>query len=152
MVKELLLAIILGATLGFMVTGSVLGLVKNKSISKVTPLPTPTVTATGTSGPEPTDNTSPTPAPTSSLDISTPEDDSIADTAKITVQGTATPGSIVVIKTEKDNYSGAADTNGNFSIPVELDTGINDLQVASFAKDDTQQEKDITVTYSTAKI
>ena len=151
MVKELLLAIILGATLGFVVTGGALGLIKNKPVANKQITPTPTsITNTPSYVPASAITASPTPA--TSLLVTAPENESIVDTAKLTIQGSTTPSSIIIIKTEKSNYSGTSDTSGKFSIPVELSSGINNLQINSFDKNDLQQEVDLMVTFSTAKI
>ena len=152
MVKELIIAIILGSTLGFILTGTFLKLSNNKTISGQSPIPTQTTQLSPTPVTTSDAQIVATPTPSVNLTISTPTDESISDTAKITVKGTTMPNNLVLVKTSIDTYTDTADGTGAFSIPVELDTGSNLVQVLSFDKDDNQTEVDINVTFSTAKI
>lgn len=145
MVKELSLAILLGGILGFILTGGILGLKSNKPLTQK-PTPTPITS------PSPGVNPTVTPTPSIELNITQPENESVYATAKIDVQGSTSAKSTVIIKTEKDVYNGLSDTSGNFSIPIELEAGLNLVQVTSIDDQDNQKDVDLIVTYSTAKI
>lgn len=149
MVKELSLAIILGGFVGFLITGGVLGL-KSKKPSTNQTSPTPVVSISQ----EPTKNSliTPTSSPTIELEISSPENESVVSSPKINIEGTTTPKATIIVKTEKDTYAGSADASGQFKIPVELEAGINNVQVTSIDDKDFQKDTEIMITYSTAKI
>ena len=151
MVKELIIAILLGSILGFILTGSFLGISKNSKNINKNNLPTPTLS--DTQKPTPTVPViSPTPSPSVALNITSPTDNSLYDTAKITVTGNSQPQNTILIKDNKSTYTLVTDNSGSFSIPITLDTGTNLLQITAFDKNDNQTEVDISVTYSTAKI
>ncbi len=150
MVKELSLAIILGLIIGFVVTGGVISLTKNKNPATKNTTPTPTITAITTSPSETT--TSDTPTPVQTLTISSPVNETVVDTDKQTITGTTNPNATIIIATSNDSITATADQQGNFSVPITLDVGINGIQVVSFDPTGNHQEVDLTVTYSTAKI
>ncbi len=150
MVKELSLVIILGLIIGFLVTGGVISLTRNKNSSTNNITPTPSVAAITTSPSETTTNDTPTPVQT--LTITSPVNETVVDTDKQTLTGTTNPNATVVIATSNDSITATADKQGNFSVPITLDVGINGIQVVSFDQSGNHQEVDLTVTYSTAKI
>lgn len=152
MVKELVIAILLGSTLGFILTGSFLGLSKNKSLFNKSSGPTPTIQSNLTPTTFSDNITTVTPTPAVNLTVTSPTNNSISNTAKITITGNTQPQNLIIIKNSKNTYTGDADDTGAFSIPIELESGINIVQIVSFDQDDNQAEIDLNITYSTAKI
>lgn len=151
MIKEYLLTIILGAILGFGVTGGYFALNKN-NIKKNTAIVSPTPTSTDT---QMSTQISVTPAISenkSAINIISPEDNTVLSTSKTSIKGDAKPNSLIVITTSTKTYSDKANSNGVFSIDVDLDSGINLIKISSIDSDDNQDETKITLTYSSAKI
>ena len=153
MIKELILAIVLGCLLGFGVTGFYIAVNKNKvssnRIATISPVPTAVSNST---------NTQTTPEPTPTIDtgkhqlaISSPENESITTTSTVTVKGTTTANSSIVITTASKSYLTNADSSGLFTVDIETETGVNQIQVNSFDSQDNQASSSLLVTYSTAK-
>jgi hypothetical protein len=153
MIKELFLAIALGAILGFGVTGAFFALNKNKISNDQSSLnisPTPTITNVQLST-----QVTPTPdssQPKSSIKITSPENNVVASNSKISIKGNSTPNSLIIISTPSKTFNGKTDTNGIFSIDIELDSGVNLIKIDNIDSNDNQDETQLTITYSTAKI
>lgn len=154
MIKELFLAIALGAILGFGVTGAFFALNKNKVPNKNNPTqitPTPTVVDLQMS----TETSSPVPSPVqpkSFININSPEDTAVVSNSKITVKGDSKPNSLIIISTPSKTFNGKANANGVFNINIELDSGVNLIKISSIDAEDNQDQTELTLTYSTAKI
>ena len=153
MFKELILAIALGALLGFGVTGGYLAIKKNQSPPITTIViisPTPVFVGAGTP-PIP----SPAPLDTNSsanhINIDSPENESVISSSQTTIKGTTNPGSSIIISTPVDTYYATADNSGNFTSNVEIENGINLVQIDSIDFNDNQATAQINITYSTAK-
>lgn len=145
MFKDLFLALVLGALLGFGLTGGYLALSKTQ---KHTPTPTPTPQIS--SIPSPVAN--PTQAPDIKLEISTPANDALVSTSSITVSGNTSPKSQIIVNTPISAYNTQSDDQGNFSISINLEIGANEVKVTAVDQNDNQIDSDLTVTYSTTKI
>ncbi|RLC34933.1 hypothetical protein DRH14_01950 [Candidatus Shapirobacteria bacterium] len=152
MLKELFLAILIGGILGFTVTGGIWNFKHKKSSPKPT-TPTPTISLDNS-------NTSPSPNPTGQtttkasnfLDINQPQDQTIIDQDTIKIKGQTTPLSQVVILVNNQSFFIEANQQGNFSQKIELEGGANLIQISSIDPNDNQIDKEILITYSTAKI
>ncbi len=150
MIKELLLAIIIGALLGFGVTGGYLTLhQKNQTqvpviISQPTTIPTLTVTNTSDSGIDKTTN--------DKLTIVSPEDNLLVFKENINIAGNTTNNSQIIINTATENFIGQSDQNGAFDIPIKLQGGLNIIKISAIDVDGKQIDTELNVTYSTAKI
>ena len=155
MYKELLLAVILGAFLGFGVTGGVIAMKKsNQNNNLISSVPTliPTNKPSDTSKPK---TVSPTPVPvasTISLTIDQPENESIVSDSKTTITGTTQSNCRIIILTPVDSYQTTSDNAGNFSVDVELETGVNLIKITAVDQNNQQNDTQLIVTYSTAKI
>lgn len=147
MIKELILAIILGALLGLGIMGGYL--TANKKIIFKKP------SATEIS-PTPEINQEITPTPTvgsnDQLTIDSPENNSIVSVSKINITGITTPNSIIIITTSSDSFNDKSDENGKFNIPIELESGANLVKVTTIDSNDNQTDITLTITYSTAEI
>lgn len=152
MIKEFLLTIFLGALLGFGVTGAFFALSnKNKTATpsnmEISPTPTTAdqMSTQVTTTPAASDNNS-------SLKITSPEDNSVLSDSKISIKGDSQPNSTIVISTPSKTFNGKANSNGVFSIDIELDSGINLIKINSVDSDDNQTETELNLTYSATKI
>jgi len=144
MTKELVIAICLGAIIG---VGITLGLNQYKTFTRnQNNLPTPTLTSQDI-----------TPQVTllqnhieHQLSITSPDNSTVVDSDSITIKGTTTAQSQVVINLATDTLFLEADTDGNFSQEVELDAGSNIIQISSFSPTEEEASTTILITYSTA--
>jgi hypothetical protein len=151
MIKELFLAIALGSILGFGITGAFFALNKNKNIPKQNQtivVPTPTITDLQIS----TETTPIVSKTETSINITSPENNSVLSNSKISIKGDSKPNSLIVISTPIKTFSGKSNANGVFSISIELESGINLIKINSIDSEDNQSETELNLTYSTAKI
>jgi Glucodextranase, domain B len=153
MIKEIALAITLGALLGFGITGGYLASQKSKKTS--TSVPTPIVSAKTTNSP----SIAPTPTianelttTESILTIDSPKDEDIVANSLLKISGSSLPDSIIVANTNLKHYQTKTSSTGEFTLQVELESGTNNIQIDAFSPDDTQSSVTLQVTYSTAKI
>ena len=149
MIKDLFVAIALGAVLGFGVTGGFF--VINKSNQKAS-LPTPTPIVSVTPAQTEIIPVEPSiPPANENLNIESPKNESVFSTSKITVKGTSKPDSIIIIKSPTKTYNFTVDKSGTFSSDIELETGINVLNISAIDTQDNQTDVQLLVTYSTSK-
>ena len=152
MIKELFLAIVLGTLLGFGATGTYFALKKPKNTT-VSQVIIPAIS------PDPLISSTPSPTPSNqipdnnhSLTVTSPENETIVNNSKISIKGSTTPLSTVIIITPIKTYQQNVDTSGNFDISVDIETGFNLIQVTSIDPSDNQASQQLVITYSTAKI
>jgi len=154
MLKEFILAIILGALLGFGLTGGYFALNTNKKNAS-SQIPTPLPVSVSTT---PENETSPQPTPklisttANVLTIDSPQNESIVNNSKITIVGKSSPKSIIIVTTSKKTYSLNNEEDGSFSVDVDLDSGANQINISAIDAGDTQSDVQLIITYSTAKI
>jgi len=151
MIKEYLLTIFLGTILGFGITGGYYALHQNKNKQNTTDIsPTPTITEIQMSTQV---SITPSVSETKSIiNITSPENSTVLSTAKTSIKGDAKPNSLIIISTPSQTFSGETNSNGVFSVNIELDSGVNLIKISSIDSDDNQDETELTLTYSTAKI
>lgn len=156
MIKEILLAIILGALLGFGVTGGYIAINKEKvSVNTDSIIPTPIIDSTNTdtvSVPSPTGTTDNSSNSDHQLKIESPQNETIISGSKTTIKGTTSPLSSLIITTPIKTYYANADNAGNFNINIEIESGVNLVQIDSIDAFDNQASSQLIITYSTAKI
>ncbi len=140
MKKEVILAISIGFALGLIITFGIW--TANQSLKN---LPQPSPKAAVAPSPSPV-------SPTTSLVISSPDDESLVATDSITLSGTTTPKATLLILSENGEQTATADASGNFSLDIDLITGFNTITVYSYAADGQETSRALTITYSTAKI
>jgi len=148
MIKELILAIILGAFLGLGVMGGYLTLNKKNVAQK-----TPTVEISPTPISDNIVSITPTPQKTSNdqITIDSPENNSVISVSKTDFTGITKPNSTIIITTASNSFNGKSDNTGKFDISVDLDSGVNLIKVTAIDPNDNQTEIPLMVTYSTAK-
>lgn len=148
MVKEFILAIIIGGLLGLGVTGAYLSShnktnnpnTTNAIISEPTLIPTTPQTDSSTTEKK------------ESITIISPKNNSLLSTDKTTITGTTTKNSNIVIATTSNTFTGKSNDNGDFEVPINLETGLNIIKISSIDSDNNQKDTSINITYSTAKI
>ena len=149
MIKEYFIAIILGAILGLGITGAFFALHRNntkQNTTAISPVPTDTQMSTQVSA---------TPSISekkSSINITSPENNTVLSTTKTNIKGNTKPNSLIIISTPSKTFSDKSNSNGVFNISIELDSGVNLIKISSIDSDDNQDETEITLTYSTTKI
>lgn len=138
MKKEVLIAIIVGFTLGLIITFGIYRAQKSlqKDTSEVA-----------------SDNTQPQveehePA----LIIVQPTQGTIANQDQITVAGTTTPLTPVTVVSLAAQSATVSDEVGNFSALIELEAGANTLIVTSYDADGNSLTEQVTVVFSTADL
>jgi len=143
--KEVILAIVGGVALGLLVIGGLWWANKTTTEEDLTvPSPTPAVSQSPTVAL----------APTSSLplEIKSPEDESIIEEEKTTLEGKTAPESVVVVIYPEGENIVEADEEGNFETEITLVGGTNEIKITAYDKEGNQVEKSLTLVYSTAKI
>lgn len=141
MKKEIIFAIVLGLSLGLIVTYGTYRARKSFSGASTTAEETNNGQVTGT------------PEPGSELiSLLSPEDESITATKEVKVTGTTTPNSLVTIYVHNKPYIIQADASGNFSVQGTLETGANIIVVSAIDEDGHVAEVERTVIYSTVPL
>jgi len=149
MLKELFLAIILGALLGVGLTGGYLAINKkndpNKNISTIV---TPT--------PQSVENTSTQENISSKQEgfsFTAIEDMDVVSKENLIIDGTTTSPNNTIIATLGDQIvNSTSGEDGKFSLQIKLTSGLNNIKVTVIDSSNNQFEKDINITYSTATI
>ena len=139
MKKEVFLAILLGLSLGLIITYGFYR-ARNSALIKQTDLLTASPSV------------SPSTTPNSDLIIFSPTDESIVDTADITVAGTTTAQNLMVIFVNQIEYLTSADQTGTFSQKVKLENGSNVITVISLDEDGGQVSQELIVIFTTQSL
>ncbi len=152
MIKEYLIAIILGSILGFGITNTYHSLKSNQKTN-------PVVNQNNSTTPPPSNNNPENSEPSDSdqnqesiLNLTSPSNYDIVDNSKIEITGSANPKSAIVINTPINSYLGETNDNGQFNIKVDLESGFNIIQISAIDSEQNQSDLEIIITYSTAKI
>ena len=140
--KEVILAIVGGVVLGLLVIGGLWWTNKATTEENLNITPTPVLEQPPTL----------TSAPSLSLEIISPEDESIIEEEKITLEGKTAPESVVVVIYPEGENIVEADEEGNFETEITLVGGANEIKVTAYDEEGNQAEKNLTLVYSTAKI
>jgi len=147
MKKEVLLAIIIGFSLGLVITFGVWK--ANKALKEVAPkqqLPPSQVQE---------EEKTPSPTPPSSqlsLVITSPEDNSIINKEKVNISGKTSPAATVVITYEEGEKIIETDENGNFTTEITLIGGANEITISAYDEEGNEVTKTLNLVYSTAEI
>lgn len=141
MKKEVLIAIIIGFSIGLVIAFGIW--TANKSLKQITPEKESLTTQTGQLTPTP---------PVTNLIINNPADDFLSNQEKITVSGKANPEAIVVIIYEEGEKILTADSEGIFSAEITLVGGANEIKISAFNSEGEETSKIINGVYSTTQI
>lgn len=139
MKKEIIIAILLGLSLGLFIT---YGLYRTRNAADNNQ----TLTI------EDTLNSSPEIEALSTLVLHSPEDETIVDTQEIPIAGDTEPNNFVVIFVNEEEFITTADETGAFSISAELESGSNVIIVYSIDEDGNQTVEERVVVYSTRSL
>lgn len=140
--KEVFLAIIIGFSLGLVITYGIW--TANKALKETAPKSEIT--------PQAIQEVTPSAIPPSLLIINSPEDNTLSDKEKIELAGKATPKAAVVVLYSEGEKILEADEGGNFSTEITLVGGSNEITVTSYNTDGNEATTTLTVVYSTAQI
>ena len=113
-------------TIGVICLGIALILVMGACSSDTDSTPTPAPTAAPTATPTPTETPRPT-MPPLSLDVTSPEDESVVATSEVEVAGTTLPTAIVSV----NGTLVTVGDDGGFSTTVTLEEGPNTIEVVA---------------------
>lgn len=141
--KEVIVAIVIGFALGLVITFGVW--TANRALKErqvVTPPPTGEITPVAQI----------TPAPSFSLEIISPEDQSLLSQAKISLSGKTQAGSTVVVISEKTEDIVEVAEDGTFTSEVALVGGTNEITVIAFSPEGEEVTKNLYLVYSTVEI
>ncbi len=139
MIKELTIAIVLGALIGFGATSGIISLKNQNKGSQASP--TPIV--------QTSDLTSTPNQPEHTLTITSPDNEIVVDSDQLDIQGQTTPASQIVIHTQQNSFFIETDESGAFSQTITLEGGANLIQISSISPTEQQVDLDLIITYST---
>lgn len=151
MIKELSLAVIFGLLIGFGLTGTFFYVKQSNHKPKAVPniiVPTLSPETTGNPKLSPTSNPSTNP----NLEITSPQNNDIISTSKTTLKGLSSPNSLIIITTPLKNYQLSADSQGKFSQSIDLEGGLNAINITSIDQSDFENHIEIFLTFSTTKL
>lgn len=146
MIKELFLAIALGALLGLGITGGYMAINQKNIKENKTKIVEPTVIPIVTGIIQTNDN------PSNKLNITSPENNLLVSVAKINIVGVTSINSQIIVNTISKTFIGQSDDKGNFNVPIELNAGFNIIKISSIDSADNQSDSQLNITYSTTKI
>lgn len=140
MLKELIIAIVLGAIIGFGATSGIISLKNRNNPSQLSPSPTPLL-----------NDQQPTVKPNQHLlTIQQPNNETVVDQDTVDIIGQTTANSQVVVHSQTNSFFLEADQDGQFEQSVNLEGGANLIQISAISPDEQQADFDLIVTYSTA--
>ena len=138
MKKEVLIAVIVGFSLGLVITFGIYRAqksIKDRSAEQTT--------EEAESQPDTTRH---------QLTITQPEDDSIVAEDEVTVSGITSKNATVAVVSSDDEAAIQADEFGNFSVTVEISSGANTISVVSYDENGNSSATELTVVFSTADL
>lgn len=150
MLKELFLAIILGALLGFGITGGYLAInKKNQPNNNSVIVTTPTIQPNQENSTQENIVTK----KEDGFSLTTIDDMDVVSKESIEIDGvTNTPNNTIIIVVDNQIINGTSDQEGKFSLQVKLNSGLNNIKITTIDSNNNQFEKNINITYSTATI
>jgi len=86
------------------------------------------------------------------LTITSPQDESIFDKDKLTLEGKTNPEAVVSVIYEEGETLGEANENGDFDFEIPLIGGANEITVTAYNLEGEEATEMITVVYTTAEI
>ncbi len=143
MKKEVIIAIVLGLSVGLVIA---VGVIRARQTLKADPA---SKTVDVQSNPTPLINTQNVLSSPTSVGISlfTPQDEEVLTKKQLTVSGQTYPESFVSIVVNKRSYYSEADKDGHFSSVISLDFGGNQISVQSLDPDGKEGQTERLVTF-----
>ncbi|OGY17732.1 MAG: hypothetical protein A2784_01250 [Candidatus Chisholmbacteria bacterium RIFCSPHIGHO2_01_FULL_48_12] len=139
MKKEVILAIVIGFSLGLVITFGIY--TARQAISRHQ-----------TTNPSPSPQASPVTSSAHGLTITAPEPETVFTKTEATVSGMTTPNALVTLFTQEAEVIVYADTTGKFSTPVTLVGGANDITITAITPEGLTATTTLILIYSTATI
>jgi len=139
MKKEVFFAVLLGLTLGLIVT---YGIYRASQANTQDQLDTITEGESEQAGQQEKIDSS-------SLVVDVPQDESVVNEATLTVSGTTLSNTFVIIYVGETPYITTADEAGAYSVSVELEEGSNIIGVHSLSENGQEVSTERLVTYTT---
>ncbi|MCX6816464.1 MAG: hypothetical protein NTZ93_01155 [Candidatus Beckwithbacteria bacterium] len=141
MKKELLIAVVIGLSLGLIVAlgiftaNQALNTQKQKKSTQTSTSPITTIT-----------NQQKT------LNITSPENFDLINQSDITLSGIAWPNAVIALLTETQSYLTLADSEGIFTFKIKLIKGFNEITIIASDETGFTQTQNLVLTYSTSII
>ena len=145
MKKEILIAIIIGFILGLVITFGIW--TANRSLQENTQTQTTEVNES-----QPIVETSPTEEGQISLIISSPENNTIVNQAKVEISGQTVAQATVIILFEEGEEVFQVDEKGEFSQEINLVGGANEIKITAFDAEGNETNKTLNLVYSSVEI
>lgn len=139
MKKEVILAIVIGFSLGLVITFGIY--TARQALNRHQ-----------SANPSPSPQSAPAATPVHNLTLTAPENETVFTTAEATISGTTTPNALITLFTEDTELLVYADNTGKFSAPITLVGGSNDITVTAVTPDGLTATAQLTLIYSTATI
>lgn len=136
MKKEVIIAIIIGITIGTIIT---LGVhIAQKSLAENNIPPTNPTTPSITISPS---------QAVHNLIITSPNNDSVTEQSEIEIIGNTSPNSLLSVISDTHQAVGSADIEGNFELSFTLSSGANQIIIKSFDQNGQEASQEIEVIY-----
>lgn len=148
MLKELTIAILLGALIGFAATTSFINLKNKNSVTPDNQISSDQIIS---NTPTTSQNQLIPTLTNHHLTITSPNTDTVVNDSKLTIKGQTSPNSLVLIHTSIDTFFPEVDDTGLFQQQIELEAGANLIQISSLSTTEEQIDKEILITFSTAE-
>ena len=129
--KEVLFAILAGATLGLIIAFGVWR--ANIALSPKNP---------GQS------QATPTPKPEFAISLASPSDLDVFSENPVSLSGITKANAFVAVSTEEEDYLTQADTKGSFEVSVELIGGVNQIVITAFDEKGSEVTQKLLLVYS----
>lgn len=86
------------------------------------------------------------------LEISSPDEDTLSFDPSIIISGKTIPNSSVLISSKSNDVAIISKSDGAFSTLLDLDEGVNNIQISVFDQNGEQKDISRTVYYSKEKV
>lgn len=91
----------------------------------------------------------PTPLPNQNLlTIEKPQNEAVVSSQSVTISGKTLPNTTIVAQTPNEEQVANSSSNGSFQMTIDIEDGINIIQVTAIYEDGTQTSEQITITHS----
>lgn len=141
--KEVIFAIVIGFTLGLVITFGIWTANKAIKQAQIEVAPSELKKAEET----------PTPTPTlRTLMITSPENNDLLSSEEVEITGKTVPGAFVVVIYPEGEQIAEADGEGEFSVKITLVGGANEVSLTAVDKEGNEETKTLNLAYSTAEI
>lgn len=82
------------------------------------------------------------------LTIEKPQNEDVVSSQSITISGKTLPDTSIVAQTGTDEQIAEASSNGSFQLTIDIDEGVNIIQITAIYADGSQKSEQLTITHS----